>query len=64
MVEDAEQYIKSRETVEIEFVRYLQTNAGKMMFAKLTKTPKDQKKNRPQGRRVTKKHSQNNKAKQ
>ena len=64
VVDDAEQYIKSREIVEIEFVRYLQTNAGKMMFAKLAKTPKDQKKNRPQGRRVTKKHSQNNKAKQ
>lgn len=55
VVDDAEKYIKSREMVEIEFVRYLQTNAGKMMFAKLAKTPKEQKKNRPQGRRVAKK---------
>ena len=51
VIDDAEQYIATRETVEIEFVRYLQTNAGKMMFAKLTKTTKEQKKNRPQGRK-------------
>ena len=51
VIDDAEQYIASRETVEIEFVRYLQTNAGKMMFAKLTNTSKEQKKNRPQGRK-------------
>lgn len=67
VVDDAEKYIKSREMVEIEFVRYLQTNAGKMMFAKLAKTPKEQKKNRPQGRRVAKKtdkkRNQNSKTK-
>lgn len=51
VIDDAEQYIASRENIEIEFVRYLQTNAGKMMFAKLAKTAKEQKKNRPQGRK-------------
>ncbi len=61
VVDDAEKYIKSREIVEIEFVRYLQTNAGKMMFAKLAKTPKEQKKNRPQGRRANKKNNQKSK---
>lgn len=53
VIDDAEQYIATKENVEIEFVRYLQTNAGKMMFAKLTKNPKEQKKNRPQGRKKT-----------
>jgi uncharacterized protein YacL len=51
VVDEAEKYIKAREVVEIEFVRYLQTNAGKMMFAKLAKTPQEQKKKRPQGRK-------------
>ena len=51
VIDDAEQYIAAKENVEIEFVRYLQTNAGKMMFAKLAKNPKEQKKNRPQGRK-------------
>ena len=51
VIDDAEKYIKTREMVEIEFVRYLQTNAGKMMFAKLAKTPKEQKRNRPKGRK-------------
>ena len=64
VIDDAEQYIATRETVEIEFVRYLQTNAGKMMFAKLTKTTKEQKKNRPQGRKKSQgKKTNNNKIK-
>ena len=64
VIDDAEQYIATRETVEIEFVRYLQTNAGKMMFAKLTKTTKEQKKNHPQGRKKSQgKKTNNNKIK-
>lgn len=39
VVDDAECYAGKNQTVTIEFVRYLQTAAGKMMFAKLA-TPK------------------------
>lgn len=39
VVDDAERYAGKNQTVTIEFVRYLQTAAGKMMFAKLA-TPK------------------------
>ncbi len=35
VVDNAERYAGKNTKVEIEFVRYLQTNAGKMMFAKL-----------------------------
>ena len=35
VVDDADRYIGKTQPVEIEFVRYLQTAAGKMMFAKL-----------------------------
>ena len=37
VIDNAEKMAGSKQQVEIEFVRYLQTNAGKMMFAKLTK---------------------------
>lgn len=43
VVDDAEQFVGKNQMIEIEFVRYLQTAAGKMMFAKLT-TPKAAKK--------------------
>lgn len=59
VIDEAEKYIKTREIVEIEFVRYLQTSAGKMMFAKLTKTPKEQKQNRPSGRKKPTKKKNN-----
>lgn len=36
VVDDADRYVGKNQMVEIEFVRYLQTAAGKMMFAKLT----------------------------
>ena len=39
VVDDAERYAGKNQTITIEFVRYLQTAAGKMMFAKLA-TPK------------------------
>lgn len=43
VVDAAERYAGKNQTIEIEFVRYLQTNAGKMMFAKIAekhnKTP-------------------------
>ncbi len=35
VVDDAERYAGKNLPIEIEFVRYLQTNAGKMMFAKI-----------------------------
>ncbi len=35
VVDNAEQYVGKGFPVKIEFVRYLQTNAGKMMFAKI-----------------------------
>lgn len=49
VVEHAYKYIGS--TVEVEFIRSLQTAAGKMMFAKLAQSP-DQKKKAPAGRGV------------
>ena len=47
VVDDAEQFVGKNQLVEIEFVRYLQTAAGKMMFAKLAtnKTPKGRSRN-------------------
>lgn len=39
VVDDAERLAGKSQGVEVEFVRFLQTNAGKMMFAKLTKKP-------------------------
>lgn len=45
VVDEAERFANKRQSVEIEFVRFLQTNAGKMMFAKLAK-------NNPSGRRL------------
>ena len=36
VVDNAERYAGKNQSIEIEFVRYLQTNAGKMMFAKIT----------------------------
>ena len=60
VVDNAERYAGKNQTVEIEFVRYLQTAAGKMMFAKLTEPkrtkvtkPAAQKK-QPSGRRYRK----------
>lgn len=60
VVDDADRYVGKNQMVEIEFVRYLQTAAGKMMFAKLAEpkraksskvtTPKKQ----PSGRRYRK----------
>ena len=35
VVDKAERYAGKNQSIEIEFVRYLQTNAGKMMFAKI-----------------------------
>lgn len=35
VVDDGEKYVGKSYPVEIEFVRYFQTNAGKMMFAKI-----------------------------
>lgn len=39
VVDNAERYAGKKQTIEIEFVRYLQTSAGKMMFAKLVSAP-------------------------
>ena len=58
VVDNAERYAGKNQLVDIEFVRYLQTNAGKMMFAKLLdKTPRQNQKrspkqNKPSGRRA------------
>ena len=35
VIDGADRYAGKNQTIEIEFVRYLQTAAGKMMFAKL-----------------------------
>lgn len=54
VVDEAEKFAGKNLPVEVEFVRYLQTSAGKMMFAKLAphnKPQKQQKKNRPTGRK-------------
>ena len=40
VVDAAERYAGKNQVVEIEFVRYLQTNAGKMMFAKMAEHSK------------------------
>ena len=60
VVDDADRYVGKNQMVEIEFVRYLQNAAGKMMFAKLTE-PKRAKttktaapKKQPSGRRYRK----------
>ena len=52
VVDNAERFAGKNEFVSIEFVRYLQTNAGKMMFAKLTEEPKNQ--NKARGRKANK----------
>ena len=48
VVDEADRFAGKNTTVEIEFVRYLQTTAGKMMFAKLA--PRSQK---PQKRKIS-----------
>ena len=40
VVDNAERYAGKNQLIEIEFVRYLQTNAGKMMFAKVAEQPR------------------------
>ncbi len=47
VVDEADRFAGKNMMVEIEFVRYLQTNAGKMMFAKLA--PRN---NKPQKRKI------------
>ena len=46
VVDDAERLANTGKPVEIEFVRYLQTSAGKMMFAKLAQKAKTPEKSR------------------
>ncbi len=50
VVDAADRYAGKNQAVEIEFVRYLQTNAGKMMFAKIIEQHKERQinKNRKQ----------------
>ena len=60
VVDNAERFAGKNQTIEIEFVRYLQTAAGKMMFAKLAEPKRIAKKaaernNRPKGRKINKK---------
>jgi uncharacterized protein YacL len=55
VVGDAEKFAGKNATVEIEFVRYLQTNAGKMMFAKLTPKKNNQQKQKVANRRYGRK---------
>ena len=61
VVDNAESYAGKKEYVEIEFVRYLQTNAGKMMFAKLAEKPKKQ--GKANGRKANNKPRQKQKNK-
>jgi uncharacterized protein YacL len=46
VVDNADRFAGKNEYVGIEFVRYLQTNAGKMMFAKLLEDSKTRNKSR------------------
>lgn len=43
VIDDGEKYASKNEQIEIEFVRYLQTTAGKMMFARIVKNTNKQK---------------------
>ena len=55
VVDNADRFAGKNQIVEIEFVRYLQTAAGKMMFAKLadSKPKKSQKTNPPKKAKAT-----------
>ncbi len=55
VVDDAEKFAGKNAAVEIEFVRYLQTNAGKMMFAKLAPKKSGQQKQKVANRRYGRK---------
>lgn len=59
VVDDAERYAGKNQMVEIEFVRYLQTAAGKMMFAKLAE-PKRAKKEHNTPKKTTGRNRRNN----
>lgn len=59
VVDDAERYAGKNQMVEIEFVRYLQTAAGKMMFAKLAE-PKRAKKEHSAPKKTTGRNRRNN----
>ena len=59
VVDDAERYAGRNQMVEIEFVRYLQTAAGKMMFAKLAE-PKRAKKEHNTSKKTTGRNRRNN----
>ena len=60
VVDNAERFAGKNQQIEIEFVRYLQTSAGKMMFAKIAERSNKQtrttKKKRNIGRKAQKKH--------
>ena len=49
VVDEAERFASKNQPVEIEFVRYLQTSSGKMMFAKLA-APRQKKNSSRKGR--------------
>lgn len=60
VVDNAERFAGKKQQIEIEFVRYLQTSAGKMMFAKIAERPSKQtkttRKKLGNKRKVQKKH--------
>ena len=60
VVDNAERFAGKNQQIEIEFVRYLQTSAGKMMFAKIVERPSRQtkttRKKLDNKRKVKKKH--------
>ena len=60
VVDNAERFAGKNQQIEIEFVRYLQTSAGKMMFAKIAERPSRQtkttRKKLGNKRKVQKKH--------
>ena len=60
VVDNAERFAGKNQQIEIEFVRYLQTSAGKMMFAKIIERPSRQtkttRKKLDNTRKVKKKH--------
>lgn len=55
VVDEAERFAGKNHPVEIEFVRYLQTSSGKMMFARLAESkPKRNPRRKPIGRQAKK----------
>ena len=56
VVDNGERYAGKNQIIEIEFIRYLQTNAGKMMFARITEEQTAKKSKQSKKRTVGRRH--------